>query len=216
MASKLGKAFRNSALFHWYKNVSAPTEYVLWRLKGSPGPKVPHLVKQRVIQEYAREFNLPVLIETGTNYAHMIYVQQDHFREIYSIELDEWRAESARRKFAGRPSIHVLQGDSGEVLPKLLPAITEPCLFWLDGHDFDISTPVKKELDALFKHAIQDHVLLIDDARWFDGRTDYPTIEQLRDKVAREYPGHLLEVKDDIIRIHRPKRQPAAAACDSN
>jgi hypothetical protein len=212
MSSKLGKAFRGSVLFHWYKRISAPTEYLLWRLRGSPRPKVPHLVKQRVIQQYAREFNLPVLIETGTNYAHMIYVQKDFFRDIYSIELDGWRAESALRKFAGRPSIHVLQGDSGEVLPKLLPAIKEPCLFWLDGHDFDISTPVKKELDALFKHPVQDHVLLIDDARWFDGRTDYPTIEQLRDKVAREYPGHIMEVKDDVIRIHKPKPQPAVAA----
>jgi hypothetical protein len=192
-------------LFHWYKNVSAPVEYALWRLKGSPRPKVPHLMKQRVIQEYARKFNLPVLIETGTNHAHMIYVQKDHFREIYSIELDEWRAGSAGRKFAKRPNIHVLQGDSGEVLPKLLPGIKEPCLFWLDGHDFDISTPVKKELDALFKHPIQDHVLLVDDARWFDGRTDYPTIEELRQKVAREYPCHTMEVKDDMIRIYRTK-----------
>lgn len=212
MASRLGKLFRDSMLFHWYKKISAPTEYRLWRLKGRPGPKMPHLLKQRVIQQYAREFSLPVLVETGTNYAHMIYVQKDHFREIYSIEVDEGKAESARRKFAGQPHIHILQGDSGEVLPKLLAAIKEPCLFWLDGHDWDISTPVKKELDALFKHPVQDHVVLIDDASWFDGRTDYPTIEELRAKVAREYPGHLLEVKDNIIRIHKPKRQPAAAA----
>ena len=212
MPSKIGKAFRESSLFHWYKNVSAPTEYLWWRLRGSPGPKVPHLVKQHVIQQYGREFNLPILIETGTNHAHMIYVQKDHFREIYSIELDPWRAESARRKFAGRPGIHVLQGDSGEVLPNLLQSVKEPCLFWLDGHDFDISTPVKKELDALFKHPVQDHVLLIDDARWFDGRSDYPTLDQLREKVSREYPCHVMEVKDDMIRIHKPKAQSSAAA----
>jgi hypothetical protein len=107
MSSRLGKAFRGSALFHWYKRISAPTEHLLWRLKGSPGPKVPHLVKQRVIQQYAREFNFPVLVETGTNYAHMIYAQKDRFREIYSIELDVWKAESARRKFAGRPSLEL-------------------------------------------------------------------------------------------------------------
>jgi len=201
VASKLGKAFRESMLFHWYKNISAPIEYGLWKLKGSPQPKVPHLLKQHVIKEYARKYNLPVLIETGTNHAHMIYVQKDLFREIYSIELDEWRAESARRKFAGRPGIHILQGDSGDVLPKLLQSIKEPCLFWLDGHYWDISTPVKKEIDALFKHPIQNHVILIDDARWFDGRTDYPTIEELQQRVAREYPGHTMEVKDDIIRI---------------
>lgn len=207
----IGKTFRESSLFHWYKRISAPVEYFLWRLKGSPRPKVPHLVKQRVIQEYAREFHLPVLVETGTNHAHMIYVQKSHFREIYSIELDKWRAESARRKFGGQPNIHVLEGDSSDVLPRLLPAIKEPCLFWLDGHDFDISTPVKKELDVLFKHPIQDHVLLIDDARWFDGRTQYPTLDEMREKVARDYPGHVMEVRDDVIRIHRPRPQHTAS-----
>jgi len=204
MTSTAGKNFRASPFFHWYKNVSAPVEYSIWKLKGSPQPKVPHLVKQRVIQEYAQRFHLRTLIETGTNFSHMLYVQKDHFKEIYSIELDPWKVEIARKKFADRPYIHVLEGDSGEVLPKLLPDLKEPCLFWLDGHDFDISTPVKKELEALYKHPIQNHVLLVDDARWFDGRTDYPTLEEMRAQVARDYPGHVMEVRDDMIRIHKP------------
>ena len=170
--------------------------------------KAPHLTKQRAIERYAREYGLHVLIETGTNYGHMIYVNKDRFREIYSIELDPWRAESARRKFANRPNIHVLEGDSGTVLPKVIPALKEPCLFWLDGHDFDISSPIKQELDAIYKQSPYDHVLLIDDARWFDGRTDYPTMEELRGKVSREYPGRTVEVRDDIIRIYKP-RKPA-------
>ncbi len=155
-----------------------------------------------MIAEFASRFNLETLVETGTNYAHMLYVNKDRFREIYSIELDENRAQSARRKFASYSNVHVLQGDSGKVLPQLLPALKEPCLFWLDGHDFDISTPVKQELNAIYKHPIRDHVLLIDDARWFDGRTQYPTLEQLREKTAREYPGRTVEVRDDIVRIY--------------
>jgi len=209
--SILRTAFRDSFLFHWYKNIAAPIEYALWRLRGSPGPKMPHLVKQRVIQQYAREFDLPLLVETGTNYAHMIYVQQNHFREIYSIELDARKAESARRKFAGRSNIHILEGDSGAALPRLLPALKGPCLFWLDGHDFDISTPVKQELDALFKNPAQGHVLLIDDANWFDGRGDYPSLEELRQRVAREYPGRQMEVTDNIIRICPSKPQSSAS-----
>jgi hypothetical protein len=205
MSSKLGRSFRASVLFHWYKNIAARGEYWLWRLRGSPHPKMPHLVKQRAIRQYAREFRLPVLVETGTNYAHMVYVQKDRFREIYSIDLDPWKAQSARRKFAKLPNIHVLEGDSAETLPKLLASLCEPCLFWLDGHDFDISTPVNRELDALFKHPIKNHVILIDDANWFDGRGQYPTLEELRTKVARDYPGHVVEVRDEIIRIHMAK-----------
>jgi hypothetical protein len=209
MSSKLRQAFRNSALFHWYKKLSAPGEYAWWKLRGSPGVKAPHLTKQRAIERYAGEHGLHVLVETGTNYGHMIYVNKNKFREIYSIELDPWRAESARRKFAAHSNIHVLEGDSGTVLPKVIPALNEPCLFWLDGHDFDISSPIKLELDAIYKQSPYDHVLLIDDARWFDGRTDYPTMEELREKVAREYPGRVVEVTDDIIRIYKPRPKPA-------
>lgn len=211
MGSNLRESFKDNRLFHVYKGISAYGEYAWWRLRGSPRPKVPHLVKQRAIAEYAEKFDLHVLVETGMNYAHMIYVNQGRFREIYSIELDKSRVESARRKFAGRSDIHLLEGDSGVVLPRLLTSLNEPCLFWLDGHDFDITTPVKQELDAIYKHPIKDHVVLIDDARWFDGRTQYPTMEQLHEKAAREYPGHTVELKDDIIRIY-PARQAKAAA----
>jgi hypothetical protein len=166
---------------------------------------MPHLLKQRVIQEYAREYDLRVLVETGTNYAHMIYVQKDHFGEIYSIELDAHKVESARRKFAGDPKVHILEGDSGVVLPTLLPALKDRCIFWLDGHDFDISTPVKLELDALFRDATQEHVILIDDANWFDGRGGYPTLEELQQRVAREYPGRQMKVENNIIRIYKPR-----------
>lgn len=166
---------------------------------------MPHLLKQQVIQEYARAYDLPVLVETGTNYAHMIYVQKDHFREIYSIELDAYKAESARRKFLRDTKIHILEGDSGVVLPKLLPELKDRCLFWLDGHDFDISTPVQLELDALFRDSAQEHVILIDDANWFNGRGGYPTIEELRQRITHEYPGREMDVKHNIIRIYKPR-----------
>ena len=206
MPSTLRTAFRDSAFFHWYKNVAAPIEFGLWRLRGSPGPKMPHLLKQRVIQEYARKYDLPVLVETGTNYAHMIYVQRHYFREIYSIELDAHKAESARRKFAANPAIHILEGDSGVVLPKLIPTLKERCLFWLDGHDFEMSTPVKLELEALFGDA-REHVILIDDANWFNGSGGYPTLEELRQRIEREYPRRQIEVQDNIIRIYKPRAE---------
>ena len=168
---------------------------------------MPHLLKQRVIQEYARAYDLPVLVETGTNYAHMIYAQKDHFREIYSIELDAHKAESARRKFVGNPKVHILEGDSGVVLPKLLPALKDRCIFWLDGHDFNISTPVKLELEALFRDAAHEHAILIDDANWFDGRGGYPTLAELQQRITREYPGRQMDVKHNIIRIYKPRAE---------
>ena len=200
------KGFRDSIFFEPYKRVAQRSEYVWWRLRGSPGPKVPHIVKQRTLAEFGQRFGLQVMVETGTNLGHMINAQKDRFREIYSIELDTWLAARATRKFAAWPGIHLYQGDSGKVLPAIIPNIAEPALFWLDAHWGAIDAPIRQELECIYHHPVHEHVLLIDDARYFDGSNrDYPSVDDLRQHAAREYPGSVVEVKDDIIRIYKPK-----------
>ena len=100
----------------------------------SAQPKVPHLVKQRAIAQFASEYNLRALVETGTNLGNTINVRKSSFREIHLIELNEWLASRAKQKFRNEPNVHLYQGDSGKVLPKILEQIDEPCLFWLDAH----------------------------------------------------------------------------------
>ncbi len=199
------KWFRDSIFFEPYKRMAFRGEYIWWRLLGSPKPKVPHIIKQRTLAEFGERFNLRVMVETGTNLGNMINAQKDRFREIYSIELDNWLAARAQRKFANQPNIHLYQGDSAQVLPAIIQQIKEPALFWIDAHWGAIDAPVKRELECIYGHRVRDHVLLIDDARYFDGRGDYYSIEELRQQAAREYPGSVVEVKDDIIRIYKPK-----------
>jgi len=199
------KGFRDSIFFDPYKRLAFRGEYVWWRLRGSPQPKVPHIVKQRALAEFAERFNLRVMVETGTNLGNMINAQKHRFLEIYSIELDTWLAARAKRKFAAYPGIHLYQGDSGKVLPAIMSQIEEPALFWLDAHWGDIDAPIKLEMECIYRHPVRNHVLMIDDARYFDGHGDYFSIGQLREHAAREYPGSVLEVKDDIIRIYKPK-----------
>jgi hypothetical protein len=199
------KWFRESVFFDPYKRAAFRGEYLWWKLRGSPGPKVPHIIKQRTLAEFAGRFDLHVMVETGTNLGNMINAQKDHFREIYSIELDPWLAERAKRKFAAFPDIHLYQGDSGQVLPTIVPLIKQPALFWIDAHWGAIDAPVKKELECIYRHPVRNHVLLIDDARYFDGHGDYYAIDELREHAAREYPGSVVEVKDDIIRIYKPR-----------
>ena len=199
------KWFRDSVFFGPYKWLAQRGEYIWWLLRGSPKPKVPHIIKQRTLAEFGERFKLRVMVETGTNLGNMIKAQRDRFDEIYSIELDQWLAARAKRKFGGDPKIHLYQGDSGKVLPTIVEKIKEPALFWIDAHWGAIDAPVKQELECIYRHPIRDHVLLIDDARYFDGHGDYYSIEELREHARREYPGSVVEVKDDIIRIYRPK-----------
>jgi hypothetical protein len=203
MAEDLRTPFRDSSFFDTYKRVAFVGEYAWWRLRGSPRPKVPHLVKQRTLTYFAHRFNLNVLVEGGTNLGHMVNVQKNRFRDIYSIERDDYLAARAKLRFAAYPNVHLFHGDSAEVLPQVVRAIKEPALFWLDAHWGAESAPIRQELDCIYRHPVRDHVLLIDDARYFDGHGDYPSIEELREQAAREYPGSVVESKDDIVRIYK-------------
>jgi hypothetical protein len=204
LLKEIRNRLRRTPLFNAYKKVSPIPDYWFWKLRGSPGPRVPHLLKQRIIRDFGRRYGLKTLIETGTNFGVMIDAQKGNFERVYSIELEKWRHARAKQMFAGAANVTLLEGDSATVLRELLKSIDRPCLMWLDAHDGDRFTPIREELEAIADHP-QEHVLLIDDACCFDGRNQYPKLEEIREWVERRYPGRVLEVADDVIRIYQPR-----------
>ena len=180
-----------------------------WNKKGNPIP-VPDVVKQRTVKEYAKIFSVETFIETGTYLGDMVNAVMDTFNKIYSIELDKTLYEQAKKKFSKHHNISIIHGDSSKVLPVILANISGPCLFWLDGHysggitaKGDFNTPIMQELNCILDHTIRGHVILIDDAREFNGYNDYPTIEELKKRIFKKYPDWKFDIKDDIIRIHK-------------
>lgn len=182
-----------------------------WRSEGSPLPP-PHALKQAVIEEYQQKSGIKILVETGTYYGDMVMAQKDNFSGVYSIELglDLW--EQAKKRFEPYRHIEILQGDSGKVLLELVPRLTGPAIFWLDGHYSAGVTalgekvcPVFEELDAIFKDGSTSHILLIDDARLFKGDGDYPAIGDLEQYMTRKNPAYHMEIRDDVIRFTVPK-----------
>jgi len=181
--------------------------YQKWLQDSKPLPP-PHIAKQKVIEEFAKKYNLKTLIETGTFLGDMIYSQRNNFSKLVSIELDEVFYKDAKQKLKHVNNIEILKGDSGIVLNEITPALKEPCLFWLDGHysagftaKGDLETPIISELNTIFSLK-ENHIVLIDDARCFTGENDYPTIEFIRDFIKNKRTGYRMEVKDDIIRLH--------------
>ena len=185
-----------------------------WEKSGSQLP-MSNLGKQRVVQEYINKFSPDIFIETGTYKGKMVYAVIPHVKEIYSIELDETHFQKAKERFAGYTNIHILQGQSGEVLPKFLKDIDKPCLFWLDAHcsggfsaKGEFETPIIQELRCALNHMkANEHVILIDDARCFTGENDYPALKMLKQFILDVHPGWIFEVKDDIIRTYFDKSQ---------
>lgn len=182
-----------------------------WKRDGSPIPP-PNLVKQQIVKRYGRDYAVKTLVETGTFLGDMVHACRKNFHQIVSIELDPQLYQNASRRFGSERHIKIHEGDSGNLLPKITAEISEPCLFWLDGHysagitaKGDLDTPIMNELSAICDHPIDAHVVLIDDARLFTGQGDYPTIDEVRDFWLSRKPDHQLEFDLDIIRITPPK-----------
>ena len=181
-----------------------------WARAGKIIPPPPGKEKEQTIKEYAARFSTDILVETGTFVGSTTQAMKNTFKEIFSIELDHNLYELAKSIFAHDAHVHIIEGDSGEILPKLLGDVQSPCLFWLDGHysgkgtaKGEQETPIQKELKTIFAHKIINHVILIDDAKDFTGDNGYPAIEELRSFVLQYRPGWIFEVKNGIIRIHK-------------
>jgi len=177
-----------------------------WMEKGCPAPP-PHIIKQNTIREYQEKYGCMVLVETGTYRGDMVEAQKKRFKKVISIELGVELFKKAQKRFVKDKNIVLVQGDSGKVLPGILAEINEPAIFWLDGHysewvtaKGDKDCPIFEELDAIFNSRKLNHVLLIDDARTFNGEGDYPTVGKLAEYIKSKNEKYQVEVKYDIIR----------------
>jgi hypothetical protein len=175
-----------------------------WNLRGKPLPP-PAVVKQRTVKHYQKTFGPKIFIETGTYLGDMVAAVAARFTETYSIELSPELCERAQTRFATRKNVHILEGDSSEVLPLILKNISEPCLFWLDGHfsggitaQGKLDYPILQELEHIRRHSIKNHLILIDDARLFVSPA--PALEHIVECLRSINPAYVIENRDDIIR----------------
>ncbi len=204
------KAFRKllqkTPVYGLYKALGHYPDYWYWQLRGKP-VRSPHLLKQRTVQEYARKYGLRVLVETGTYYGEMVAAMKGRFDQIYSVEYDPQLARRAAGKFARYEHIKILEGDSQQVIPELLKSIAKPALFWLDAGYYGWAglqgdkQRLTTELEAILRHPLRRHVILMDDARGLNGQNGAPTVAELTQRIESEFPGRMVEVQYDILRI---------------
>ena len=196
--------FKN--LFKKREIINHEEQLAHWERNGRTFPP-PHIIKQMAIEEFRNRFQTKILVETGTYFGDMVEAQRDKFQKIYSIELSKRLYKQAKKRFSAFSHITILQGDSGIVLDQLVHEIDKPALFWLDGHYSEGITakgtkecPIREELEAIFKSSFS-HIILIDDARLFNGTHDYPTMDELQEMTNRSGKNYSLETKEDIIRL---------------
>ena len=174
----------------------------------------PSPVKLMIISAYLQRFDLHQFIETGTYHGDTLaYIAHDKAVKCTSIELADSYYRLAMQRFVSYTNVHLLQGDSGAVLPELVRTLRAPALFWIDGHYSgeitargELDTPVSAELQAILNSPIKNHVILIDDARCFNGTNSYPHLNSLLN-IVQENTTYHIEVSTDIIRLTPKDRE---------
>jgi hypothetical protein len=167
----------------------------------------PHIVKQKAITDYQRSSGIRMLVETGTYMGDMLAAQRSNFDLLYSIELSAELFQKASRRFKEDPKVKLLQGDSSTMLEGIVSALNDRAIFWLDGHysggvtaKGNKNCPVNEELEVILKSPHR-HIVLIDDARLFNGTDDYPTVHEIESKFKEAGKDIRISVRNDIIRI---------------
>ena len=206
MKDTIKKIFRRVGVYYPLYYLRQIPAIIRWMRGGCPSP-APHAIKMNVVRSYLRHYNLKQFVETGTFLGDTLeYMAREGVRCI-SIELSEKLHEKAQQRFADFKNMSLIHGDSAQEMPKLLKGLEEPALFWLDGHysggitaKGEKGSPISAELHAIHNHPVARHVILIDDARCFDGTNDYPHLDDLLRKI-REEGRYKSEVSADIIRL---------------
>lgn len=178
-----------------------------WEKNGRPAP-LPHIIKQKILRKFAKQYNLKVFVETGTYYGEMVDAMKGIFDRVYSIELSQELFEKAKERFKPSKHVELLMGDSGKVLENVMKKIDQPALFWLDGHYStgvtargEKDTPIYKELQHILNSEDLRHVIIIDDARCFGNDPAYPTIKDMKEFIHSKRENVQISVEDDSIRI---------------
>jgi hypothetical protein len=174
---------------------------------GVPQP-AEHRVKQATIRDLSEKYETRIFVETGTYRGDMLEAMKNRFEKLYSIELNHDSYLAAKTRFAQDLHVEILHGDSGEKLKEIMPVLSGPALFWLDGHysggetsKGPLDTPIMAELDHILSAPDLGHVIVIDDARLFGRDPSYPTIEAVVETVRRRRPGLHFVVANDSIRF---------------
>lgn len=180
-----------------------------WAPKAPTGdPYLSHEQRREILRDYGNRYGLRVFIETGTAGGDTPAALMGDFDQLYTIEVGDTAYQAAVERFAGSRVI-CLHGDSALVLPLVLATVGDtPALLWMDGHFCggdrgDKDTPVLEELAAVFASPVP-HVVLIDDARLFEGMShygehDWPHIDEVVALATAH--GYHFEVVDDIVRL---------------
>ena len=169
--------------------------------------------KIRRIKLFFRDLcNVQAFVETGTYKADTSLWASSNFDQVYSIELSPDLYRQTSLKYRNYANINFLNGNSSEILPKIMAEISQPSIFWLDGHWSGDGTageenecPLLQEIEAINNFGYEKYIF-IDNARLFlspppppNNINHWPTIAEILKKIEQGVPDSYTIVYNDVI-----------------
>ena len=138
-------------------------------------------LRKHPIEQWRKDYNLDVLVETGTyKGAGIRTALRFGFEQVYSIELNRTYYDKAVHDFQDDPVTLILGDSINEMGPLALQIKDKKVLFWLDAHlpsitgykkehTEDTKFPLELELIEIIKNKdISDDIFLMDDLRMYE------------------------------------------------
>jgi len=165
-----------------------------------------------LVESIRDSFGVRVFVETGTFRGRTANWASTLFPKVITIEASEEIWKQARTKYSSVTNIEFRHGRSEEVLNKVVRAIRQPAVFWLDAHWSGGNTfgstsicPIRREIKEILVASCQ-HVVLVDDVRLFlappplpHDPDNWPSIGELLSDLQAVRPEGYQAITVDIL-----------------
>ena len=130
-------------------------------------------IPKKLVCLIKEHYSIEIFVETGTFKGKTSVWAAGIFRDVFTIENSKELFEYASKTLSKYQNIHLLFGNSTLHLNKITAEINQSSIFWLDAHWCGGSTygnddpcPLLDEI-RIIKQSNFNHILMIDDARFF-------------------------------------------------
>lgn len=135
-------------------------------------------ISTKLATDLQQKYGLRVFVESGLAQGTTALWAESRFDTVISIEIDG-NSISAFKEKNPKSKVIIIEGDSAIAMIEIAHSLSQPALFWLDGHTDDY-TPVLAELAAINFSALPN-VVMIDDWRMFGTCPMWPSKEKVMD-----------------------------------
>lgn len=142
--------------------------------------------KSGMIRRIQKKLGYQYLVETGTYLGDTSEAMAPYFDKIWTTEIDKKLFDDVKIRLAPYMNVRCHYGSSADLLPKIIPEVDKPAIFFLDAHYSGPGTgesknPIEAECKALAQSKIKDHIIVIDDISDFSkDRTNIALSEVIR------------------------------------